>query len=140
MISCTCFLAQCHTCPPPKCKVAAEAVILSIWIVRWWIIGAQNSLTHDRYSKFICWVNKYVNHSNKWCATNFLGGIFFFLVEVIMYYGYLIYYNSATLSRGFSPIYRIPIYLRRYLRIWVRFICVYFISIAAFLSIFDPKK
>lgn len=69
-----CFLAPCHTSPPPKCKVAGESAILSILMAHWWIV----SLTHGKHPIFIWWVNKYVNHINKWCSTNFLGGIFFF--------------------------------------------------------------
>lgn len=72
-----CFLAHWHISPLPKWKVAGEWAILSSLILHWWIIRAEKNMTHGKYSIFICWVTKYINHSNKWCSKIFLREVFF---------------------------------------------------------------
>lgn len=139
MISFICFLVHCHTSPPPKWEEAGESVIFSISVVHWWIIRVKNSIWHmvsTQYS-FVEWMNMLIIVIN--------GASQIFLGELFPKSLCTMDSSSIIIQQHFLEIYFLHIYSAylfeiRYLRMWVRFICVCFISVAAFLSIYDPKS
>lgn len=99
--------------------------------------SGEQCLTQGKYSIFICWVNKYVNHSNKWCFINFLGGFFSLKLLCTMCI------SSIIIPQHFLEIsspYIGYLFISDKIPKTVRFICMCFISIAIFLSIYNPKK